>query len=232
MRRNSLANANGFELQIFVLAAEIPCEWMFATKFASDCECDGVVHSGTHVMRTARETSKTKPCETKARSFFALLPVGAQESVLKVPKRGRFHAAIHVTLTRCDSCLQGALRKRRNQPLSLGKRKHTPPCSRAELFFAGKNGFHRGKISVVDMAFLAFIGFWYPPPAWKVFLFGQKSSPKDFLSVVVVYAFFFSAQSRGRGVWNCGGKGRLSVLCNVIGDTISCDAPQGAIGQR
>ena len=29
----------------FVLAAEIPCEWRFATKFASDCECDGVVHS-------------------------------------------------------------------------------------------------------------------------------------------------------------------------------------------
>ena len=41
---------NGFvrmKLQIFVLAAEIPCEWKFATKFASDCECDGVVHSGT-----------------------------------------------------------------------------------------------------------------------------------------------------------------------------------------
>ena len=31
--------------QIFVLAAEIPCEWKFETKFASDCECDGVVHS-------------------------------------------------------------------------------------------------------------------------------------------------------------------------------------------
>ena len=29
----------------FVLAAEIPCEWKFATKFASECECDGVVHS-------------------------------------------------------------------------------------------------------------------------------------------------------------------------------------------
>ena len=29
----------------FVLAAEFPCEWKFATKFASDCECDGVVHS-------------------------------------------------------------------------------------------------------------------------------------------------------------------------------------------
>ena len=30
----------------FVLAAEIPFESKFATKFASDCECDGVVHSG------------------------------------------------------------------------------------------------------------------------------------------------------------------------------------------
>ena len=33
-----------------------------------------------------------------------------------------------------------------------------------------KNGVHRGKISVVDMALLVFIGFLYPPPAWKVFL--------------------------------------------------------------
>ena len=63
------------------------------------------------------------------------------------------------------------------------------------FFFAEKNGVHRGKISVVDMVFLVFIGFLYPPPAWKVFLSGQKSSPKDFLSVVVVYAFFFSAAS-------------------------------------
>ena len=44
------------------------------------------------------------------------------------------------------------------------------------------------------MAFLVFIGFLYPPLAWKVFLCSQKGSPKDFLSVVVVYAFFFSAQ--------------------------------------
>ena len=73
-----------------------------------------------------------------------------------------------------------------------GEKNHTPPCSSAELFFAEKNGVHRGKISVVDMVFLVFIGFLYPPPAWKVFLSGQKSSPKDFLSVVVVYAFFFS----------------------------------------
>ena len=75
----------------------------------------------------------------------------------------------------------------------LGKRKHTPPCFSAELFFAEKNGGHRGKISVVDMVFLVFIGFLYRPPAWKVFLWGQKSSPQDLLSVVVVYAFFFSA---------------------------------------
>ena len=42
------ANANGFANEmadIFVLAAEIPGEWTFATKFASDCECDGLVHS-------------------------------------------------------------------------------------------------------------------------------------------------------------------------------------------
>ena len=46
MRRNSLANANGrMNDEKFVLTAEIPCEWTFATKFASDCECDGVVHS-------------------------------------------------------------------------------------------------------------------------------------------------------------------------------------------
>ena len=71
----------------------------------------------------------------------------------------------------------------------LGKGKHTPPCSSEELFFAEKNGGHRGKISVVDMVF---IGFLYLPPGWKVFLRGQKRSPNDFLSVVVVYVLFFS----------------------------------------
>ena len=29
----------------FILAAEILCEWKFATKFASDCECEGMAHS-------------------------------------------------------------------------------------------------------------------------------------------------------------------------------------------
>ena len=35
-----------FSGENFVLPAEIPCEWVFATKFVSDCECDGLVHSG------------------------------------------------------------------------------------------------------------------------------------------------------------------------------------------
>ena len=46
--------------------------------------------------------------------FFPPLPVGSQELVFKVPKRGHFHAAIRVTPKRCDSCVQGAL--------TLGKR--------------------------------------------------------------------------------------------------------------
>ena len=56
------------------------------------------------------------------------------------------------------------------ESIRLGKRKHTPPCSSAELFVAEKNGGHRGKISVVDRASLVFVGFLYPPPAWEVFL--------------------------------------------------------------
>ena len=33
-------------------------------------------------------------------------------AALKVPKRGKFHAAIRVTSKRCDSCAQGALGRR------------------------------------------------------------------------------------------------------------------------
>ena len=40
-----------------------------------------------------------------------LFLVGSKELVLKVPKRGQFHAAIRVTIWRCDSCAQGALGK-------------------------------------------------------------------------------------------------------------------------
>ena len=75
----------------------------------------------------------------------------------------------------------------------LGKRKHAPPCSSEELFFAEKKGGHRGKISVVDMALLVFIGFFViNRRPGKFFCEARKSSPKDFLSVVVVYVFFSS----------------------------------------
>ena len=70
----------------------------------------------------------------------------------------------------CTLLNRGGNRRALGQQSFLGKRKHTPPCSSAELFFAGKKGVHRGKISVVDMAFLVFIGFLYPPLPWKVFL--------------------------------------------------------------
>ena len=57
-------------------------------------------------------------------------------------------------------------------------------------FSLPKKRGHRENISVVDMVFLVFIRFLYPPLAWKVLLLGQKSSRKDYLSVAVVYAFF------------------------------------------
>ena len=75
----------------------------------------------------------------------------------------------------------------------LGKRKHTPPCSSEFFFFAGKNGGHRGKISVVDMILGGFVGFFYPPPVWKVSLFEARKVPqKIFFWWWVAYVFFFS----------------------------------------
>ena len=47
---------------------------------------------------------KHKPCETQGRVFPPFLLVGSEESVLKVPKRGEFHAAA------CDSCNNLTLR--------------------------------------------------------------------------------------------------------------------------
>ena len=64
-------------------------------------------------MPMAPETSKTKTLQSKGPwLFFPLIPVGRQESLLKVPERGQFHAAIRVTPKRCDSYAQGALGKR------------------------------------------------------------------------------------------------------------------------
>ena len=55
------------------------------------------------------------------------------------------------------------------KPQILGKRKHAPTCSSEELFLAEKNGGHTGKISVVALVFLVFVGFLFLPPAWKAF---------------------------------------------------------------
>ena len=56
------------------------------------------------------ETSKTHANIAKRRPIFLppLLLVGSKELVLKVPKRGQFHAAIRVSRRRCDSCAQVA----------------------------------------------------------------------------------------------------------------------------
>ena len=50
-----------------------------------------------------------------------------------------------------------------------GKKKAYTALLQSRTSLCRKNGVHRGKISVVDMVFLVFIGFLYPPPAWKVF---------------------------------------------------------------
>ena len=52
-----------------ILVAEIPCEWKFATKFASDCECDGLVHSGAAPFEREldmRHSWQLKSCDSKA----------------------------------------------------------------------------------------------------------------------------------------------------------------------
>ena len=51
----------------------------------------------------------TNPAKHRAVVLPPLLLVGNKELVLKVPKRGQFHAAIRVTIWRCDLCAQGAL---------------------------------------------------------------------------------------------------------------------------
>ena len=74
-----------------------------------------------------------------------------------------------------------------------GKKKAYTPAPVKNFSLPKKNGGHREKTSVVDMAFLFF--------SYRVFVsttdlesfLGQKSSSRDYLSVVVVYVFFFSA---------------------------------------
>ena len=53
-----------------------------------------------------------QPVKKRGIKRFLILPDGSHESVLQVPKkRGQFHAAIRVTISHCDSCAQGALKR-------------------------------------------------------------------------------------------------------------------------
>ena len=73
----------------------------------------------SRIVRSERPAKhqKHKPCEQKKKAllFPPLVPglvvvrILTQESVLKLPKRGAFHAAIRVTTRHCDSCAQGGL---------------------------------------------------------------------------------------------------------------------------
>ena len=54
--------------EIFVLAAEIPCEWKFATKFASECECNGLVHSGLTLYGTLGSSVQQQLCAQRLSS--------------------------------------------------------------------------------------------------------------------------------------------------------------------
>ena len=52
------------------------------------------------------------------------------------------------------------------------------PAPVRNFFLPKKNGGHRGKISVVDMAFLVFIGFLYSPPGLESFSLRPEKFPK------------------------------------------------------
>ena len=62
--------------------------------------------------------------------------------------------------------------------LLLGKRNHTPPCSSAELSLQKKKGVHRGKISVVDMVFLAFVRVFVSTTGLESFSLGPEKFSK------------------------------------------------------
>ena len=64
-------------------------------------------------------------------------------------------------------------------PQRLGKRKHTPPCSAAELFFAKKWG-QQMKDFGGRYAFLVFRGLLCLPPVWKVFSLKPEKFSKRF----------------------------------------------------
>ena len=59
-----------------------------------------------------RNVKSTNPAKHRPVFLPPLLLVGRKDVVLKVPKRGQFHAAIRMAIWGCDSCAQGALGRR------------------------------------------------------------------------------------------------------------------------
>ena len=54
-----------------VLATEIPCKWKFATKSASDCECEGLVHSALdHIIVKNQEGKNSLKIKFLGRNFW------------------------------------------------------------------------------------------------------------------------------------------------------------------
>ena len=66
-------------------------EWRLSGIISCDSDTDS-----NCAMQTACETSKTQTLRNKGPVFSPTSPVGSQESVLKLPKRGQFHATVRV----------------------------------------------------------------------------------------------------------------------------------------
>ena len=71
------------KLQIFVLAAEIPCEWMFATKFASDCRMRWRGALRREGIRLWANGFVRKWGRTDLTGFYFFIPVGVRLVPLK-----------------------------------------------------------------------------------------------------------------------------------------------------
>ena len=161
------------------------CSENYGFRIAQVVKChseNGISHSENHSPNSescSENTPRAPRMAFSLRAFFSKM--GVVDRLLKLQMRWL-----------------SALRK---APLAGKKKAYTALLQCRTFLCPQKNGGRRGKISAVDMVFLVFRGTLYPPLTWKVFLWGQISSPKDFLSVVVVYAFIFSARGwvhRGR----------------------------------
>ena len=79
------------------LASKVSC----STHLSGIVSCDAAaIRIWIRIVRCQRpaKRQKDKPCETQARFSSPLFLLGSKELVLKVPKKGQFHAAIRVTI--------------------------------------------------------------------------------------------------------------------------------------